>query len=75
MPTLQGEPVAQAIKTHQIEQSNRWRYRALADELHRWVDRFDRDFELGVPTPVIAIAALPVNILATHRLGPSDIGT
>lgn len=57
MPTLQGEAIARAIRDHQITASNLWRYRDLLAELHLWVDRFDQDFDLALPTPVIAIRA------------------
>lgn len=74
MPTLQGEQVARAIRQHQLEESNLWKYRDLVAELHTWVDRFHKDFELNVPTPIIAITPLRRNILATYRLGRNEIG-
>lgn len=74
MPLYQGEAVAQAVRRHQLEASNRWPYRDLLAELHAWVDRFDADFDLGLPTPVIALSPLRVTTLATYRLGRSDIG-
>ena len=75
MPTLQGEAVALAIRDHQSNASNLWRYRMLLPELHLWVDRFDHDFDLRLPTPVIAIGELRYTTIANYRLGRSDIGT
>src|SRR4051794_22230552 len=74
MPTLQGEAIARAIRDHQSNASNLWRYRRLLPELHLWVDRFDRDFALYLPTPVIAIAPLRYTTIAMYQLGRSDIG-
>lgn len=74
MPTLQGEPIALAIREHQVNDSNLWRYRLLLAELHLWVDRFDADFGLYVPTPVIGVAALRYTTIAEYQLGRSDIG-
>jgi hypothetical protein len=74
MPTLLGERVAQAIRDHQVTASNRWEYRDLLAELHVWVDRFDRDFDLRLPTPVIAVRPLRYTTIASYRLGRSEIG-
>lgn len=74
MPTLQGEPIALAIREHQIKASGVWPYRDLVRELHAWVDRVDKDFDLGLPTPIIAIAPLRINILGAYTLGRNEIG-
>lgn len=74
MATLQGEPVALAIRDHQTSQATTWAYRELIQELHIWVARFDKDFDLNLPTPVIAVAPLRYNVLANYRLGRSGIG-
>src|SRR5829696_8693201 len=74
MPILQGEPVAHSILHHQVQESGGWPYAGLVDELHRWVDRFDRDFNLGVPKPIIAITPLRISTVAYYRLGRNEIG-
>jgi hypothetical protein len=74
MPALQGEKVALAIRDHQVMASNLWQYRDLLAELHVWVDRFDRDFELRLPTPVLAVRPLRYTTVAVYRLDRNEIG-
>jgi hypothetical protein len=74
MTTYQGEEIARAIRDHQTGASGQWPYREFVEGLHRWVDRFDSDFNLGLPTPILAIEALPVNVLAQYRLGRNGLG-
>jgi predicted SprT family Zn-dependent metalloprotease len=74
LPLLQGEAVAQAIKKHQVDERSLWCHRDLVRELHLWVERLDKDFNLGVPTPVIGADHLRISVLGSYRVGPSDIG-
>jgi hypothetical protein len=74
MTTYQGEDIARAVLEHQTSASSPWAYRDLADDLHRWVDRFDTDFNLGLPTPILMIEGLPFNVLARYRLGRNGFG-
>lgn len=74
MTSLHGELVAQAIREHQIEASGPWEYRDLVKDLHVCVESLDREFELDLPIPIIAIAELPWNILGRYRLGRNQLG-
>ncbi len=69
-----GEPIAVAIREHQISAKGLWKHQQLTDELHAWVNRFEKDFHLNPPTPVIAIEPVRINILGIYRLGRSGIG-
>src|SRR5438105_5048095 len=73
MPLLEGESIARAIREHQTT-SGLWPYGELIKELHRVAELVDRDFNLGVPTPVIAIDYIRHDVLANYRLGRSGIG-
>lgn len=75
MQLLKGEAVARAIRRHQINDSTHWPYGELIEQLHHWSARFDRCFNLGVPTPVIVIERLRINTIAQYRIGRSGIGT
>lgn len=75
MSVLQGEKIAQAILDHQTSPVTGWAYGELVEELHRWCDRVDKDFDLAIPTPVIAIAPLRLDVLGLYRLGRNEIGT
>jgi hypothetical protein len=71
---LSGEPVALAIRDHQRQRSDLWERRELVSELHDYVERFDATFDLGIPTPIIAVARLRSNVLGMYRLGRNDFG-
>ena len=51
-----------------------WRYQALLREFYTWVERFDSEFKLNIPMPVIAIAYLKKRNLAEFRLGRNSLG-
>jgi hypothetical protein len=74
MTLLQGEPVATAIREHQVAQSGSWPWRAFTEDMHRWAERIDRDWNLGVPRPVIAVEPQRHSRIAYYRLGRSGIG-
>ena len=73
MPVNQGEPIAQAIREHQVGLSD-WSYARLARELHRWVEIFDQEFKLNIPLPVIKFARLR-NAYATYEWLRGELGT
>jgi hypothetical protein len=74
MAFQRSEPVAQALRNHQSELSD-WKYATLATELHRWVEIFDFEFKLNLPSyPVLQFARLR-NAYATYAWFRGDIGT
>ena len=74
METVRVERVAKVIRDHQVNESGAWQHRSLVEQLHLWADRFGADFDLRIPTPVIAITPLRINTLANYKPGRSDIG-
>jgi hypothetical protein len=70
----QTEPVAEAIRDHQTRTAAEWRHHRLVRELHCWAKRFDTDVGVGLPTPVIAVGSLRVDVLATYHQGRNEIG-
>ncbi len=74
MTSLQTEPIVRAIREHQQQNSIEWFHRELVQELHTWAERFNQDFALDLPTPVIAIARLRITTFGKYCLGRSDIG-
>jgi hypothetical protein len=74
MAFSQGEPVAQAIRDHQTAISD-WEYAPLARELHRWLEIFDLEFKLNLPSyPVLQFAPLR-NAYATYAWFRGELGT
>jgi hypothetical protein len=73
----QGEAVAQAVRDHQTALSNLsdWEYAPLARELHRWVEIFDVEFKLNMPSyPIIHFAPLR-NAYANYKWFRAEVGT
>lgn len=69
-----SEPVAVALRDHQAQIKD-WRYGSLARELHRWVEIFDLEFELQLPSyPVLKFAPIR-NAYATYAWFRGEIGT
>jgi hypothetical protein len=71
---LQDKLIAQAIRDHQTALVD-WEYAALAAELHRWVEIFDVEFKLELPSyPVLHFAKLR-NTYATYEWFRGEVGT
>lgn len=73
--TMTHAKVAGAIRVHVEQEALGWRYRRIVQELHLWGQRFTADFNLGVPTPVLAVERLRRDTLGQYTLGRSAIGT
>lgn len=70
----QMEPVAQALRNHQTALED-WEYAPLARDLHRWVEIFDVEFKLHLPSyPVLQFAPLR-NAYATYAWFRGEVGT
>src|SRR5689334_22514083 len=71
---LQVEPVAQALRDHQTALAD-WPYAPLARDLHRWVEIFDLEFNLDMPSyPVLQFAPLR-NAYANYGWFRGEVGT
>ncbi len=68
------EEIALSLRAHQTTVPN-WRYTGLARELHRWVELFDIEFKLDLPSyPVLKFAPLR-NAYATYGCLRGELGT
>jgi hypothetical protein len=67
------EPINIAIKEHQglVED---WKHRSLLKELHIWTERFDVEFKLKLPLPVIVVDKLSRRTLGFFRFGRNGLG-
>lgn len=74
MAGVQGEEIALAIREHQTRVED-WRYARLAGMLHRWVEVFDSEFKLQLPSyPIIRFAPLR-NAYASYQAARGELGT
>jgi hypothetical protein len=74
MSLLQDEPIALSIRDHQVALDD-WEYAPLSGELHRWVELFDVEFKLNLPSyPVLRFAPLR-NAYATYAWSRGEVGT
>lgn len=71
---LEAETVSLSLRDHQSGLSD-WQYADLARELHRWVELFDVEFNLNLPSyPVIRFESLR-NAFGMYTCGRGEIGT
>jgi hypothetical protein len=69
-----SEAINTTLREHE-ENIEDWKYQALAKELYRWIDLFDKEFKLQLYLPVIVLEETRVNSFATYRLSRSGFGT
>jgi hypothetical protein len=73
-PSARSEPVTLAIREHQGAVED-WPYAALARQLHCWVEIFDSQFKLQLPSyPVLKFAPLR-NAYANYQAARGELGT
>ena len=71
---MNSEAVALSLREHQVSIKD-WDYAGLARELHRWVEIFDVEFKLDLPSyPVLRFAPLR-NAYANYTWFRGEVGT
>ena len=70
--TTTGEPINHELKEHAL--ASDWTFRSAAAVLHEWATRFNAEFRLGLETPAVAVARLPIATLGTYHHGRNSLG-
>jgi SprT-like family protein len=70
---ITGEPMNDELKQHVLEADD-WQYREHAQVLHKWAERFNQEFKLGLPTAAIQMERICVRRLGTYRRGRNGFG-
>ena len=69
------EPIAQALRSHQVKVATDWAHRGRVADLHEMVAPILTHFDIAVPQPVvIAVARLRHTRLAQYTYGRSELG-
>lgn len=68
-----GEPINSALRAHALDVEG-WRLGPLVRELHRWVDIFDEELQLGLETPALEIDKMRIRTAGTYRRGRNGHG-
>jgi hypothetical protein len=72
-PVALTEPINVLLRKHQVSVRG-WKYHDLLCEFYTWVERFNSEFKLNIPMPVIAIGLLKERNLAEFRFGRNMLG-
>jgi hypothetical protein len=68
------EPISILLRKHQ-DSAKGWKYRDVLCDYYIWVERFNSEFELNIPMPVIAIECLKKRQrLGQFRFGRNPLG-
>jgi hypothetical protein len=68
-----GELINDEVKQHVVIVDD-WRYRQAVQVLHEWSERFNQEFDLGLPTPAIQLERLSSRCLGTYQPGRNGFG-
>jgi hypothetical protein len=68
-----SEPINAALKEHSLTVDD-WRFHEVNTVLHEWAERFNTEFNMGLPTPVIQLGRISARALGSYRPGRNGFG-
>lgn len=68
-----GEPINDELKQHGLAIDD-WPDSEIHRVLHEWAERFNREFQLGIPTPAIRVDSISCRKFGTYLPGRNGFG-